>query len=90
MSKETESFYERLAKAQAELVAPKGQYNDFSNFAYRSAEDILLAVKPINLKYHLHLLIIDEIVEVADRIYIKAIATITDTKDKTAKSTTKL
>ena len=72
------SFKQRLVEAQLELKAPKGQMNRFGGYAYRSAEDILEAVKPINLKYGLLLEVKDEIIEVGGRIYVKAIATMTD------------
>lgn len=36
-----------LQAIQSELVAPKGQYNSFGKYNYRSAEDILEALKPI-------------------------------------------
>lgn len=64
-----------LTKAQTELKAPKSQRNRFGGFNYRSAEDILEAVKPINLKYGIELTLSDEIVAVNDRVYIKATAT---------------
>jgi len=60
-----------LQKIQSELKAPKGQRNNFGNYNYRSAEDILEAVKPILAKYETALLASDEIVEIADRVYIK-------------------
>lgn len=72
------SFKQRLVEAQRELKAPKGQMNRFGGYAYRSAEDILEAVKPINLKHELLLNLRDEIIEVGGRIYVKAIATMTD------------
>ena len=40
-----------LVKIQAELKAPKGQTNNFGKYKYRSAEDIIEAVKPILNKY---------------------------------------
>ena len=36
-----------LAKIQAQLKAPKTQYNSFGKYNYRKAEDILEAVKPL-------------------------------------------
>lgn len=72
------NIYEKLRKAQVELKAPKGQYNSFGKYSYRSAEDILEAVKPINLKHGLTLHLSDEIVLVGDRFYIKATATVSD------------
>lgn len=72
------SFYEKLIKVQQELKAPKSNYNKFGNFYYRSAEDILEAVKPLNAKYGLLLTLRDEPTLIGDRYYIKAIARITD------------
>jgi len=60
-----------LQKIQSELKAPKGQRNNFGNYNYRSAEDILEAVKPILAKYEVALLSSDEIEEKKDRIYVK-------------------
>ncbi|AGQ28785.1 recombinase [Serratia liquefaciens ATCC 27592] len=73
MSKE---FIQRLAKIQKELNAPKNQRNSFGNYNYRSCEDILEGVKP--LLGDLFLSISDEIVQIGDRFYVKATATITD------------
>jgi hypothetical protein len=67
-------LYKKLSEIQKNLVAPKGQWNDFSKFHYRSCEDILAAVKP-----HLDGLILtvtDDVVAVGDRVYVKATATI--------------
>lgn len=63
---------ERLSAIQQELKAPKGQYNDFSNYNYRSCEDILEAVKPLLAKHELMLTLSDEMVQVGDRYYVKA------------------
>ncbi|NEG85056.1 recombinase [Pantoea agglomerans] len=73
MSKE---FYVRLAEIQRTLNAPKGQYNSFGKYHYRSCEDILEGVKP--LLNGLFLSISDEIVLIGDRYYVKATASITD------------
>ena len=64
---------ENLTKIQSELKAPKTQYNKYGGFNYRSAEDILEAVKPLLLKYGAELTICDEICEIGGRIYVKAI-----------------
>lgn len=69
-------IYEQLRKVQEELKAPKGQYNDFGRYNYRSAEDILEAVKPILIKHGLTQVISDEIVSVNERYYISATVTI--------------
>jgi ERF superfamily len=63
-----------IIKIQEELKAPKNQRNNFGNYNYRSAEDIIEAVKPIAHKYGYFLNISDEIVEVGGRVYVKAVA----------------
>jgi hypothetical protein len=63
-----------IVKIQEELKAPKNQRNNFGNYNYRSAEDIIEAVKPIAHRYGYYLIISDEIVEVGGRIYVKATA----------------
>ena len=68
----------KLVAVQAALKAPKGQFNKFGGYKYRSCEDILEAVKPLLLEQGLQLTITDEPVEVGGRIYIKATATVTD------------
>jgi hypothetical protein len=70
-----------LVKIQAELKAPKNQTNAFGKYKYRSAEDIVEAVKPILSKYGTALVISDEVVQVGDRIYVKATATLLDATD---------
>ena len=78
---EKKNLTEKLISAQTELKAPKGQYNSFGKYKYRSAEDILEGVKPVNAKYGLLLHLSDEPVYIGDRHYIKATATITDGTD---------
>jgi hypothetical protein len=63
-----------IVKIQEELKAPKNQRNNFGGYNYRSAEDIIEAVKPIAHRYGYYLIISDEIVEVGGRIYVKATA----------------
>lgn len=65
-----------LIEIQKELKAPKGQYNSFGKYKYRSAEDILEAVKPLLHKYECQLTLSDEIVLIGDRYYVQAVATI--------------
>ena len=61
MSKETISFIKKLQGIQCNLRAPKGQKNKFGNYDYRSAEDILGAIKPLLAEYNLAILITDRI-----------------------------
>ena len=63
-----------LSEIQTELKAPKGQRNNFGNYNYRSAEDILEAVKPLLEKHNCALVINDDIVEVEARVYVKSTA----------------
>ena len=72
------SIYDKLAKVQLELKAPKSQYNSFGKYNYRSCEDILEAAKPLCVANGLVLTISDEIVQVGTRIYVKATASVTD------------
>jgi hypothetical protein len=67
---------DRLAKIQRELKAPKGQFNAFGKYKYRSCEDILEAVKP--LLDGAILVINDELLLIGNRFYVKATATLRD------------
>lgn len=71
-----------LIEVQSKLKAPKGQYNSFGKYHYRSAEDVLEAVKPLLAEQGLLLTINDEIVTLGDRYYVKATATITNGEDE--------
>nr|DAG75182.1 MAG TPA: ERF superfamily protein [Caudoviricetes sp.] len=75
---EKSNIYEAIASVQSALKAPKGQYNSFGKYAYRSCEDILEAVKPILKESGLFLQLSDEPVMVGDWHYIKATATVAD------------
>lgn len=74
------TLHDKLVIVQQELKAPKGQYNSFGKYNYRSCEDILEAVKPILKKLELTLTLNDELVLVGDRYYVKATATLRDSK----------
>ena len=63
-----------LSKIQTELKAPKGQTNKFGGYKYRSAEDILEAIKPLLKKYECDLTISDDMVEGGGRVYVQATA----------------
>lgn len=66
-------IYKKLAEVQKALKAPKGQYNSFAKYNYRSCEDILEALKPI--LGDATVFIYDELVQIGDRYYVKANAT---------------
>ena len=77
------NIYEKLAFIQANIRAPKNQYNSFGEYKYRSLEDISEAVKPLLSQLKVTLTISDEPVIVGDRIYIKSVAILTNTEDPT-------
>jgi len=68
----------KLSEFQAKLKAPKNQLNKFGNYKYRSAEDIIEAVKLIINPEGYHLLISDEIIQIGERFYVRATATVTN------------
>lgn len=73
-----------LINIQAELRAPKKQFNNFGNYKYRSCEDILEAVKPLLKLYNCKLTLTDEIIEVGSRYYVRATATLIDGDEVTS------
>lgn len=75
------AIYEKLARIQLFLKAPKSQYNKFNDFNYRSAEDIYESVKPLLDKWGLYLTLSDTLEAIGERYYIKATATLTDGTD---------
>lgn len=82
----------KLIHIQANLKAPKGNYNSFAKYSYRSCEDILQAVKPLLKETKTAILLRDEIITAGgtsvalqngstqhtDRPYVKAYATLVD------------
>lgn len=76
-----------LSLIQSRLKAPKGQYNEFGNYKYRSCEDILEAVKPLIAEIDIFLTITDEVVLIGERYFVKATAKITS-KDGSSVETT--
>ena len=76
------NIYEKLLNIQVELKAPKGQYNSFGKYKYRSCEDILEAIKPICKKYNCTLVLSDILENIGERYYIKATALLIDTESE--------
>ena len=72
------AIHEKLLKIQAVLKAPKSQYNSFGKYYYRNCEDILEAVKPICVQEGAVLTVADEIINIGERFYVKATASLTD------------
>jgi hypothetical protein len=69
---------EKLIKIQHELKVPKGNFNSFGKYKYRSAEDILEAVKPILSKYKCKVTLTDDIVAIGTKLFLKATAKFSD------------
>lgn len=67
-----------LTELQNELKAPKNLFNSFGKYAYRNAEAILEAVKPLLAKYKLQQTISDRVVQLGERYYMVATVTLTD------------
>lgn len=71
----------QLAIIQAKVKAPKGQFNAFGKYKYRSAEDILESVKVVVNPLGFSITLSDEIVMIGERIYVKAVATLSNGKE---------
>jgi hypothetical protein len=67
-----------LIAIQSELKAPKNQFNSFGKYKYRSAEDILEAVKPLLKKYNCYLTITESTEEIAGYLILNSKVTISD------------
>lgn len=72
------NILEKLHALQINLKVPKGQYNSFGNYSFRSCEDILTAVKPYEENFKFIIILTDELVYIGERYYIKATAKMID------------
>ena len=72
------NVYFKLMKVQSKLKAPKGQYNSFGKYSYRSCEDILEALKPLLAEVGAIVNVSDEIKLIGDRFYVEATAMFLD------------
>lgn len=75
---ESLTIQQKLIIIQEKLEAPKGQWNSFSSFHYRSCEDILGALGKYITELGVFITLDDEILLIGDRYYVKATATISD------------
>lgn len=82
------TVYEKLAIVQQELIAPKNQYNSFGKYNYRSCEDILEGLKPCLKKVRAAVTVSDDVVQIGERYYIKATATLHDAESNETISNT--
>lgn len=78
----------KLTNIQSTLKAPKGNFNSFGKYKYRSCEDILEALKPLLAEHSCVVTLSDEIVQIWERYYIKAMATLLDCESGETQSTT--
>lgn len=83
------TVYKKLIEVQQELKAPKNQRNTFGNYNYRSAEDILEALKPILAKHEATATLSYKII-VKENLwtYVEATATFVDIETGEYTSTT--
>ena len=75
-----------LVAVQSELKAPKNQRNNFGKYNYRSAEDILEAVKPLLKANGLTMTITDSVEELAGMVVITSTATISNGAESVSSS----
>ena len=73
-----ENKQDYLIAIQSELKAPKNQFNSFGKYKYRSAEDILEAVKPLLKKYGCYLTITETTSEIAGYLVLNSKVSISD------------
>ena len=68
----------KLSDVQSRLKAPKGQFNSFGKYKYRSCEDIVESLKPLLTEHGLALVMSDTMVETGGRVYVHATAVVSD------------
>lgn len=75
-------LHEKLSLIQSEFKAKKSRFNNFGKYNFRSAEDILEALKPFNKQHGVYFTVSERIV-VADTEFpiMESIATISDGAD---------
>ncbi|HCR1140777.1 TPA: ERF family protein [Klebsiella aerogenes] len=76
----------KIIAIQESLNAPKGQYNSFGKYHYRSCEDIMAALKPLLSREGVLQYITDDVVMIGERFYVKATVTVTDGVDSISNS----
>ncbi len=80
------NILETLQLIQTTLHVHKGQRNKFGNYNYRSAEDILEAIKPVSKETKTMFKITEELVERGGYLAIKSTATIYDLEEQEVSS----
>lgn len=72
---------EKLMRIQTQIKAPKNLYNSFGKYNYRNAEGICEAVKPFLEKENVSLILVDDMVAIGNRYYLKATARLLDNEN---------
>ena len=72
---------EKLMRIQTQIKAPKNLYNSFGKYNYRNAESICEAVKPFLEKENVSLILVDDMVAIGNRYYLKATARLLDNEN---------
>lgn len=75
-----EELMKSLIYIQQNLNAPKGQFNNFGKYSYRSLEDIEAAIKPLLQEQQCGIYFQDEVVERCGRTFLKTTLTFFNTK----------
>lgn len=76
---------EKLSKIQIEFKAKKSRYNSFGKYNFRSAEDILEALKPINEKYRVYFTVNEKYIHTDNLPIIETTASMIDMDDNNAR-----
>jgi hypothetical protein len=69
---QTMSLHEKLSRIQVEFKANKSKWNSFGKYNFRSAEDILEALKPFNEKYGVYFTITESLESISEGLPILA------------------
>jgi len=81
MSGKTETLNDKLAEVQTKFKANKSRFNSFGKYNFRSAEDILEAIKPYLLKHGVTVTVNEELIFGVEVPVLKSTATFSDGKD---------
>ena len=74
------TIYQKLAKIQTKFKSKKSRFNSFGKYYFRSAEDILEAIKPFNDELGIAVTINEELIATEPMPIIQSTAKLTDDK----------
>ena len=80
------NILEKLQAIQISLKVNKGQRNNFGKYNYRSAEDILEAIKPASKEHKVMFVITEDLVDMGGYLAIKSTATVYDLEEQSVSS----